>query len=89
MAAHRNIFLLDRQLLACRHTNLKMHEIQSGHQLCHRMLHLQTRIHLKEVEIPLLIDKELDRSCVRVPGGPSGLHRDLAHSAPHLWRNDR
>ena len=38
------------QRLARGHPQLRVHEVDAGHHLGHRMLHLQARVHLEEVE---------------------------------------
>jgi hypothetical protein len=35
-----------------RHFSLPVHQIDPGHQLGHRMLDLQPRVHLEEIELP-------------------------------------
>ena len=39
------------QLFACREANLRLHQVHAGDHLGHRMLHLNARVHLDEVEI--------------------------------------
>ena len=48
MTLQRHGVLLERQLLARRDTELPFHEIEPGDRLGHRVLNLQSRIHLHE-----------------------------------------
>ena len=48
----------DAQLLA--------HDVDAGHQLADRMLHLQPRVELDEVEAPISVEQELERAGVHV-----------------------
>ena len=41
---------IDRQPLAARDADLPVHQVEAGHHLGHRMLDLQPRVHLEEVE---------------------------------------
>ena len=69
------------QRLAHRHAQLHLHQIEPGHHLGHRMLHLQPRIHLEEVEVLRGIDQKLDRPRVDISGRQRQPHRRLAHPA--------
>jgi hypothetical protein len=44
----------NRQLLAGRDADHLLHQVDAGDQLGHRMLHLQARVHLEEVEVLVL-----------------------------------
>ena len=46
-----DIILLQRQRLARRDAELPLHEIEPGHGLGDRMLDLQSRVHLEEIEV--------------------------------------
>ena len=50
MAVDRKLVLRERQLLARRHAQLPLDEIEPRDHLRHRMLDLQPRVHLHEVE---------------------------------------
>ncbi len=84
MAANRHIILRDGQSLFRGNANLQMYQIQPGDQLGDRMLHLQTRVHLKEVKILLLVDEKLNRTGVRVTGGLRDPDGDCAHLSAHF-----
>ena len=72
MAAPGHILLFEGQRLARRQPDLEFDQVDAGHQLGHRMLDLEARIHLQEVEVGLF-HQELDgaevlvadRSCAR------------------------
>jgi hypothetical protein len=60
-AGQRDVVLRKRQLLARRHADHLLHQVDTGDQLRHRMFHLQARVHLEEVEVLLPVDDELHR----------------------------
>ncbi len=70
-------------LRACRNHDLALHQVHIRHHLRHRMLHLDARIHLDEVQPPVLIHQELDGAGVPV----SDLRQRLAQDAANLSRN--
>ncbi len=53
-------------------------EVEAGHQLRDGVLHLEPRVHLEEVELPVL-EQELDGAGVLVAARPGDPHRRLAH----------
>ncbi len=60
------------------------HQIQTGDQLGDRVLHLDAGVHLDEVELPILVQHELDGARVLIAGGPGGRHCRRAHRLPQL-----
>ena len=58
----RDLLLASRQRLAGRHPHLPLDQILAGDHLGHRMLDLQPRVHLDEVEVARLRSDELDRA---------------------------
>src|SRR3546814_8161362 len=71
MAVNGNGVPAGRQRLARGHAELPLHQIEAGDQLGHRMLHLQARVHLHEVE-GVAIDQELDGAGAAVVDRLSG-----------------
>ena len=69
MAANHDVILREGQLLSSRDANLQVHQIEPGDQFRHRMLNLQPRVHLEEIEILLLVDQKLDRAGIGISGG--------------------
>src|SRR5450631_4927632 len=65
-----------------------MYKIESSDQLGHRMFHLQPRVHLEEIEVPLLVDQELNGASIRVSSSLRDANGDLAHSSPHVGINE-
>ena len=65
-----------------------LHEIEPQDRLRHRMLHLETRVHLHEVEIAGFRD-ELDRSRADVVDGAGGTDGGFAHPGPQFGINRR
>ncbi len=61
-AVDRQVVLPDRQLLAPGRADHLLDQIDAGDQLRHRMLDLQTGVHLQEVEALVLTGDELDRA---------------------------
>ena len=57
--------------LAARDADLPADEIEAGHHLGDRMLDLQPRVHLEEIEAAVLVEQELDRAGVGVADGPA------------------
>src|SRR5206468_1590507 len=57
---------IERERLAPRNANLPLHEIDAGHHLGDRMLDLQPRVHLEEIEAAVFVEQELDGARVRV-----------------------
>ncbi len=78
-----DVVLTETEWLAGRHPELPLDEVETGHQLGHRVLHLQARVHLEEVELAVLIE-ELDGARVDVAAGLGDAHRGLAHRPPDV-----
>jgi len=57
---------IDIEAFAACHSNLRSDEIDAGHHLGDRMLHLQAGVHLQEEEAPLLVQEELNGAGARV-----------------------
>ena len=64
----RDVVLGKRERLPAGHEELESHEVEARDHLGHRVLHLQTGVHLQEVKLPVLVD-ELDGPGVHVPAG--------------------
>ena len=69
---------------------LLAHEIDAGDHLGHRVLDLEPRVHLEEIEAAVSVHEELDRPGVDVAGRlrdpAGGLAHALAHRAVHARR---
>ena len=66
--------LLERQPLARCDAQLPLDEIEAGDQFGDRMLDLQARVHLHEIEAPVGADDELDGAGVHVADRLRGAH---------------
>ena len=66
VAAPGDVPLPQRQRLAGRDGDLELHEVHAVHQLRDRVLDLEPRVHLHEVERALLVPEELDGAGVDV-----------------------
>ena len=70
--------------LAGRDADHLLDEIDAGHQLGHRMLDLQPRVHLQEIEAAVLPGDEFDRAGAVVADRLGERDRLLAHPGPRL-----
>ena len=77
MATELDLGLRDRQLAAGGDADLLQHEIDPGDHLGDRMLDLDARVHLDEIELAILV-KKLDRADAEVLQLAHGLGDDLA-----------
>ena len=83
-AALANVLLAERKRLAGRDLDLCPHEVDAGDHFGDRMLDLDARVHLEEIEVALGIDEELDRAGADVVDGLGRLHGDPAHGLARL-----
>ena len=83
VAVALDVVLPEGQLLTRGDADLPRHQVEPGHQLGHRVLHLQPGVHLQEVELAVL-EEELDRPGVVVAAGLRHLDGGLAHGPAHL-----
>ncbi len=74
-----DVLLRERQLLAGRDADHQLDEVETGDHLGHRVLDLQPRVHLEEVEVALPADDELDGARRLVVDGLGERDRLLAH----------
>ena len=74
---------------ARRHLELQAHEVEAGHGLGHRVLHLQPRVHLEEVEAAVGRHQELDRARAEVAGRARGGDARPSHSSRRCARRER
>ena len=79
-----DLLLPQRQGLAGRDPELPLDQIEPGDLLGHRVLHLQTRVHLHEVEMSTRLDDELHRPGAHVVHRPGRQHGGGAHLRAHL-----
>ena len=81
MAGELDVLLLHRQRLARRDPDLLAHQVEAGDGLGHRMLDLQSGVHLDEVELAVF-PQELDRARAAIAHVGHGLGADAAHAFP-------
>src|SRR5690606_24219063 len=84
MAVQPDSVLGNAERLALRHLNLQGDEIEAGDFLRNRVLHLETGVHLKEIESTLGVEQELDRTGATIGDAPCGLHRRRAHARAQI-----
>ena len=73
-----DLLLRHRKLLAVSDANLPLDEVDAGDHLGDRVLDLQSRVHLQEEELAVLVD-ELDGAGVVVADGTSRLNGGFTH----------
>ena len=78
MAANLDVALRVRQRFAGGDQQLRLDDVDAGHQFGHRMLDLHARVHLDEVELVVLV-QELERAGVAVADLAAGARAALAH----------
>ena len=81
-AVEPDVLLREGKRLAGGDADHQLHEVEAGHQLGHRMLDLQPRVHLQEVEIAVAVDDELHRAGGAVADRPGQRHGLRAHRLP-------
>eukprot|EP00754_Rhynchopus_humris_P021547 Rhum_TRINITY_DN14749_c16_g1::Rhum_TRINITY_DN14749_c16_g1_i1::g.116667::m.116667 len=84
------VLLAERQLRAAGDLDLQLDEVEARDHLRHRVLHLQTRVHLhEEVLVRLRVEDELDGAGTHVVHRLRRAHGSLAHLTPLLLREAR
>src|SRR5712692_10983632 len=83
-AVLREIALRKRQRFARGDLDLRLDQIDAGHEFGDRMLDLDARVHLEEVEVAVRVGEKLDGAGAYVVDRARGLDGDLAHRAAHL-----
>ena len=83
-AGELDVALLERELLAGRDADHLLDEIDAGDQLGHRMLDLEPRVHLEEIEAAILPGDEFHRAGAVVADRLGERHRLLAHLGARL-----
>ncbi len=80
-----NIFLAQREPLACRNADLPAHQIDSCDPFRNWMLNLKPRIHFEEIKIALLVGQKLKRAGIRVMCGRGYAQCRVADSVAQAW----
>ena len=78
MSLEAHVLLLHQELLAGSDADLELDEVEAGHELGDRVLDLDARVDLDEVEVAVAREQELDRAGVVVVGGARDLHGRVA-----------
>ncbi len=86
-AARGEVVLREAERLALRDAHHLAHQIEPRDELGHRVLDLQARVHLEEVEAPVLGEQELERAGAEVADALRALHGDGAHARDELARS--
>src|SRR5690606_28431453 len=88
VAAQHHVFLADRELLPGGDLELLADQVDAGDQFGDRMLDLDARVHLDEVEAAVLV-QELERARAAVADADAGLDADLADLRALLFADPR
>jgi hypothetical protein len=93
-ACAADLALRQRQRLPGGHPELPFDQVEAGHGFGHRMFDLESRVHLKEIEVvgfeaARRIGDELDRACADVARGQRRLGRGFRHSGARLLGQSR
>ena len=82
MSALEEVFLAETQLLAGRHAQLLLYQVNAHDLLGDGMLNLQTGVHFKEIKVAVFVNQKLNGACSAVVYGLGGCNGLLAHLAP-------
>src|SRR5690625_848388 len=86
MAGKPDILLAERQGLTGGDLYLRTHQVHAGNALGHRMLNLDTGVHLDKIEFAVFIQK-LERSCTKIANAPTGFCAYLADARALFGRD--
>ena len=89
-----DLALLERQRLPGGHPELPFDQVEAGHRFGHRMLDLEPRVHLEEIEVAGFeaarrIGDEFDRACADITCGQRRLGRGFRHGGARLLGQSR
>jgi hypothetical protein len=88
VAGERDVALLEAEAHPRGDADLLLHDVYARDHLGDGVLHLETRVRLHVIELPLIVHQELERAGVGVLHGLGRVHHQAAHLAPHLLRQD-
>ncbi|MOA08398.1 hypothetical protein D3C78_1281590 [compost metagenome] len=89
MARELHLFLAQGQWLPLGDVQLPGHQVQPGDQFGHRVFHLQSGVHLQEIELPARIQQKLHGARADVVHRAPGLERHFAHGLAQLSGHHR
>src|SRR5690606_10391681 len=87
-ALQHDLILGPRELAPARNPDLLLDDVDVGDKLRDRVLNLEPRVHLKEVEVAVLIHEELNRARVDVVHRLGCRHRYPAHPLAQVGIHD-
>ena len=70
-------------------TDLFLYQVATVNLFCNGVLDLDARVHFDEIEMPILIDQELDRARILVIDGFCQLHGGIPHFLAEGRRHER
>ncbi len=86
---HVRLVVASRNFGSAGNFNLLANQVVVGHFFGNGVLHLNSGVHLHEVEVAVLVDQELDGSGALVAYVLGGLHGGVAHGLAQFWRHKR
>ena len=89
MTYHDHIILSKAERLAFRHANLIAHDVGERDHLSHRMLDLNARVHLHEIEATVFIEQKFERARTCIADRLRCSQRSLAHLLTQLRSHHR
>jgi hypothetical protein len=89
MAAEGDLVLRQRQWLTRGHTQLPVDQVEPGDGLGHRVLHLQTGVHLHEEEVTAAVEQEFQRASPFIADGLHGLDGHGTHARAQVGVDGR
>ena len=83
-----DIRLFDAERLSGGHANLRTYQVNASYQFSDRMFNLQTRVHLDEVELTVLV-QEFERASAAIADITTGFDAACPQPIPNLFGNTR
>src|SRR5699024_1537154 len=84
--SENNVFLADRQWVACRNRKLFFDEVYTGDHFCDGVLYLDTRVHFNKEELAIFI-QEFKGTGAAVADLDAGIYTALGNFVTKLCRN--
>src|SRR5687768_10251315 len=89
VSVERDLSLPNRESLTCGDADLLFDDVDAGDELGDRMLDLETRVRLHEVEPRLIVHQEFERAGIRVLDRFRRVDNEIAELTPLLLRQRR
>ena len=89
MTTECDVLLCKRQRFALSDSQLGLYQVNAGHPFGNRVFHLNSGVHLHEVEIPFMVNQKFNRASVAVAAGFRSGNRCFLHGIPQFWSHER